>query len=107
MWVVTAGKDLQMTEGDYGIDLPIVIKGTDLNNSDSINFIVKTSVNGTTKLTKTFTNVQSGIINIRLTSSDANSLPVGTYVYSLDWYRSGSFMCNLVPYAIFKVVEKA
>ena len=107
MWIVTAGKDLQMTEGDYGVDLPIVIKGPEFSSSDTINFVVKTSVNGTQKLSKTFTNITDNIVNVRLSSSDASSLPVGTYVYTLDWYRSGSFMCNIIPYAIFKVVEKA
>lgn len=78
MWIVTAGKELQMTEGDYGIDLPVVIKGADFGNGDTINFVVKTSVNGTQILNKSFSNIVDGVVNIRLTSSDAASVPVGT-----------------------------
>lgn len=107
MWAVSNGYDLQMTEGDYGIDLPITLTGSNFSSGDVAEFVIKSAVNGTTKVTKTITSVENDVININLDSTDTAALPVGTYVYGLDWYRSGEFMCNIIPYATFKVVEKA
>lgn len=39
MWNVI-GADLQMTEGDYGVALPVEIKGTTLGAQDSKNEII-------------------------------------------------------------------
>ena len=46
-------------------------------------------------------------VNLELTEQDTALLPVGAYVYSLDWYQSGNFMCNIIPYASLRVVDKA
>ena len=105
-WKV-AGKDLEMCEGDWGIALPITISGTTLTASDEVLFTLKNKLNGTTVLTKAFSNISQNTISLSLTESESDSLAVGTYVYSLDWYQSEMFVCNLVPTALFKVVDKA
>lgn len=105
MWIVKA-REIQMTAGDYGVELPISISGVTLGASDSILFTLK-SAHYTTVLTKTFTNIQNNTVGLVLTSADSESLLAGDYIYTLDWYQSGQFMCNLVEGAAFKVVAKA
>ena len=106
MWNVN-GQDLKMVEGDWGIQLPVTVSGTTLTASDELKLTIKTAINGDTIVSKTFTNIQQNTVNRELTEAESALLPVGTYVYLLDWYQDGAFMCNIVPYALFKVVEKA
>lgn len=105
MWVVS-GRDIKMTEGDYGIALPIAISGVTLGASDSILFTLKKEFNRDTVLTVTFTNITDNTANLILTSAQSEGLAVGDYVYTLDWYQNSTFMCNLVNGANFKVVAK-
>ena len=106
MWKV-AGQTIKMTEGDYGIKLPITISGVTFTAQDSVLFTLKTGDNGNTLLTKNFNNITQNTINLELTEAESNSLSVGDYVYSLDWYQDGVFLCNIIPTAAFKVVDKA
>jgi len=106
MWAVI-GNDLKMTEGDFGVELPITISGTTLTTADSVMFVLKNKVNGDTVLTKTYTEIQNNTFNLELTEAESALLPVGGYVYSIDWYQLGHFMCNIIPFASFKVGEKA
>lgn len=101
MWNVI-GLNLQMTEGDFGVALPIAISGVTLGAQDSVRFTLKQ--NGETIITKDFTNITNN--TVQLTFSEIETPPLGAYVYSLDWYQSGTFMCNIVPCAAFKVVDK-
>lgn len=106
MWVVT-NQDIRMTEGDYGIALLVEIEGTTLGAQDSIKLTFKTAVNGDEILSKTFDGITDNTVSIELTDEESALFPVGQYVYRLDWYQNGSFMCNIIPYAQFKVVDKA
>jgi len=99
MWAVEDNY-ISMCEGDYGIDLPISIDGAELTEEDSLMITIKDAVNGNEILAKSFNEALS------LTSAESDLLPVGKYVYSLDWYKSGEFLCNIIPRAMFKVVEK-
>lgn len=101
MWNVI-GINLQMTEGDFGVALPITISGVTLGAQDSVRFTLKQ--NGETIITKDFTNITAN--TVQLTFSEIETPRLGAYVYSLDWYQSGTFMCNIVPCAAFKVVDK-
>ena len=106
MWNVN-GQDLKMVEGDWGIQLPVKVDGTTLTESDELKFAIKTSVNGETLISKTFSNITLNTVNLELTEAESKLLSVGTYVYSLDWYQDGAFMCNIIPSARFRVVDKA
>lgn len=99
MWSVDEN-DITMCEGDYGIELPISVEGAELGDGDYLKIIVKDTMNGTQKLSKDFTDALS------LDSGDLTNLAVGKYVYSLDWYHNGTFMCNIIPKAKFTVVDK-
>ena len=105
MWVVQ-GNTLSMAEGDYGIQLPITVSGTQFTLSDKIRITLKTAKNGTEILTKDYT-PQDNTVNFELTEEESELFPVGVYAYSLDWYQDGAFMCNIVTAATFKVVDKA
>lgn len=101
------GQNLSMAEDDYGIALPITINGTTFGAQDSIKLIFKDENNGTTILEKDFTNIADNTVNLTLTEEDTAKFPVGSYVYRLDWYQDGNFMCNIIESANFKVVDKA
>ena len=106
MWYVN-GNDLQMCEGDFGLKLPIKINGVTFTASDEAKLTIKKAVNGDVILTKTFTDITQNTVQFEITEADSALLPVGNYAYSLDWYQNGNFMCNVIPSAIFKVVDKA
>lgn len=106
MWYVS-GNNLQMAEGDFGLELPITINGTTLGNQDSIKLTFKDTMNGTEILTKDFTGITDNTVRLELTEAESALFPVGCYAYRLDWYQSGNFMCNIIPFSYFKVVDKA
>ena len=106
MWNVI-GANLQMTEGDYGVALPVEIKGTTLGEQDSIKLTFKNAVNGDEILSKTFDGITDNTVSLELTDEESALFSVGVYVYCLDWYQNGNFMCNIIPSALFKVVDKA
>jgi len=103
------GTDMEMTEGDFGISLPIKITGVTLSGTDSIKITIKRRMDGETVLEKTFTGqgIQDNQITLELTEAESELLPVGVYVYAMDWYEDGTFMCNLVTSGKFMVVNKA
>lgn len=106
MWYVS-GNNLQMVEGDYGLALPVTISGTTFAANDEVLFTIKDAMNGTTILTKSYGNIQHNQVSLELTEEESALFPVGSYVYSLDWFQNGAFMCNIIPSATLKVVDKA
>lgn len=106
MWRVTANT-ITMTEGDFGVALPVTISGVTFTAADTVKISVLTAVNGETLVEKEFSDISESTFNLELTQAESALLPVGAYVYKLDWYQSGIFMCNIIPFAEFKVVEKA
>lgn len=106
MWNVV-GQNLQMVEGDFGLQLPVTISGTTFAAADEVKLTIKDENNGTTLIEKTFTGITENTVNLEFTEEESALLPVGGYVYSLDWYQDGSFMCNVIPSALLKVVDKA
>ena len=105
MWAVT-GTSLQMAEGDYGLALPVTVRGATMTNNDTLKFVFLAEKNGLPILEKDYTPVNNAV---RLEFSEAESalFPPQAYLYRLDWYQDGAFMCNLIPEAVFKVVDKA
>ena len=106
MWEVS-GKTIAMTEGDWGVQLPITIPDPTFTAADELRLAIK---NGATELvTKTYTyqDISENTVNLELTEAESEALPVGTYLWTLDWYQDNAFLYCLVPAAIFKVVDKA
>lgn len=106
MWVVN-GENLRMAEGDFGIDLPFSFSGIAIGSQDRFKFIFKDTKNGTEILTKDLDPSDDNKIYLFFTQEESSRFPIGSYVYSLDWYQNGMFLCNLILCASFKVVDKA
>lgn len=106
MWVAI-GTTLQMTEDDYGLSLPVIVEGTTLGDSDSLKIVIKDTVDGETILEKEYHGITDNQVELVFTQAESALLPVGNYVYRLDWYQNGLFMCNLIKVGSFRVVNKA
>lgn len=106
MWAVN-GTNLQMAEGDYGISIPVTVSGTTLSASDTLKFVFLAAKNGRVILEKEFTNISENTVNLELTEEESALFTPRMYVYRLDWYQDGNFLCNIIPEASFKVVDKA
>lgn len=105
MWR-THTNSLSMAEGDFGIRLPVTVTGVTLTASDSLKFTFKTAKNGDEILVKEYTPTNNEV-PLEFTEEESELFPIGGYVYSLDWYQNGLFMCNLIPCGDFVVVDKA
>ena len=101
-----SGNYLTMVEGDYGIALPFSVEGLSLSSVDTLRFTFKERLNGTTILEKSFTPTDNGS-SLILTEAESSLFTVGKYVYSLDWFNNGLFMCNLIECGTLRVLDKA
>lgn len=104
-WTIT-GQNLTMAEGDFGLQVPITFEGGTITANDEIRFILNDTVDGNNILTKSYTNIQNNKIFFEITEEETAKLPVGSYVYGLDWYQNGAFMDNVIPISSFKVIKK-
>ena len=101
---------ITMTEGDFGITLPIELITEDekiITSADEFVIKIFKKINTEPLVTKTYSNVENETIEFNLTEEESSLLPVGDYCYDLDWYQNGVFMCNLVRAETFVVEEKA
>ena len=58
-------------------------------------------------LEKNFTNIVANTNEVSFTESETDDLKIGSYVYTLDWYKNGVFQYCLVNNAKLKVEDKA
>lgn len=100
------GTTITMTEGDYGITLPIIINGGDIGVDDSLRITIISENVNEPLLTKEFTNISDNTLQFVLTKDESDKLPTGVYIYSLDWYKNDEFLCNLVRQGLFEVEKK-
>lgn len=105
MWSGTAAA-LEMTQGDYGVVLPIHITGVTLTSNDRFRIVINDPATCATVLEKDYTSVSDNTIALELSEEESALLYPKKYTYSLDWYQSGSFLCNLVPRGTLKVGAK-
>lgn len=99
MWNVN-GITLNMTEGDWGVKLPVTVTGVTFTANDSVR--IKIQQDETTIIEKEYTNITQNTFDLEFTEAESALLPVGSYLYSLDWYQDGAFMCNIIPSGLFK-----
>ena len=104
MWNVN-GITLNMTEGDWGVKLPVTVTGVTFTANDSVR--IKIQRGETTIIEKEYTNITQNTFDLEFTEAESALLPVGSYLYSLDWYQDGAFMCNIIPSGRFVVGGKA
>ena len=96
---------IEMTEGDFGIELPFTFEDITFSVNDKLNFVIVG--NGVEIISKVFDNIQNNTIELVILEDETPLLPVGRYKYRLDWYQDDVFMCNLAPMGVFAVIEKA
>ena len=105
MWM-TNGNNITMVAGDFGISLPVNIEGLSLvSGSDTMRITIKDS-SGSVVLTKEYSDFSENTFSFEIDESETEKLHVGAYIYGLDWYRNGVFMCNIIPKSTFVVVSK-
>lgn len=104
MWNVN-GITLNMAEGDWGVKLPVTVTGVTFTANDSVR--IKIQRGETTIIEKEYTNITQNTFDLEFTEAESALLPVGSYLYSLDWYQDGAFMCNIIPSGMFLVGDKA
>ena len=103
MWTCV-GQTIQMVEGDFGLELPIVVGGVTFTERDSVT--VKIAKGDNVIIEKTYGNITNNTVTLALSEEESALLPVGSYCYGLDWFQDGAFMCNIVQRNGFKVVDK-
>lgn len=106
MWEVK-DTNIKMTVGDYGVALPFNFHDITISSGDAMLVTIKRFPNGAAKIEKSFFEITGGKIDLVFTAEESAELPVGKYVYSLDWYHDGAFKCCLIDKARFEVVGKA
>lgn len=106
MWNVD-GNNLRVTEEDFGVALRCRFTGIELTSNDVLKFTFKNKPNGSVILTKEFTNLESNTFDLVFTSEDMQSLPIGSYTFTVDWYQEGLFRYCLIEKATLKVGDKA
>lgn len=100
------GTKIIMTEGDFGVTLPIIINGGDVGDKDTLRITIKQESDGESILSKEFTNIKNNTFEFVLSKEESDKLPIGKYLYSLDWYRGNEFFCNLIKKGLFEVEDK-
>ena len=98
--------DITMTEGDFGVSIPIVVQGITIGSGDSVLLTIKKTRNGSAYIEKVFTDIVANTIDLSFTESETDDLKVGSYVYTLDWYKGSQFMYCLVNNGKLKVEDK-
>lgn len=101
-------KKISMTEGDFGLILPIELEMDDeIVAEDTFSIKIFKKINEAPIVEKTYNNIAEKIINFQLTKEESELLKVGLYYYDIDWYQENSFLNNIIAKEKFRVIEKA
>ena len=114
MFVVSDAHNIFMSEGDYGVALPFTFSGISIAPQDELKLTIMDPKDDTTIIEKTFIPerkpinglIQNNSFNLELTLSETGLLKPGSYVYLIDWYQEGHFLCNLLPATRWVVMGK-
>ena len=99
--------DLIMDEGDFGVEIDVAILGVSISSADTIRVTVRKEKNGDIVIEKEYTDIgDDDTIQLSWTEAETESLTPGTYVYTLDWYQNGVFMCCIVNNSKLQVRDK-
>ena len=100
-------KKIEMTEGDFGITLPIEITDTEISSTDKFVFKLFKEINKEAIVEKVFENITDNTIELKLTEEESKKLEVGYYYYDIDWFQENTFLSNILAKKKFVVTEKA
>ncbi len=104
MWQAS-GNCIRMTRNDFGVGLPLSFPETEISEEDTLVFTIKKDAGGPILVSKPFTGIKTRSIEITLTKEETAKLPVGSYVWKVDWFRGQEFLCCLAQPSPFKVVS--
>lgn len=94
------GKDIQMNQGDFGIELPMTI--SNVLSGDKIEFeIYESNKNNIIKKTLTYRNERFIFV---LTEEETDKLNEKTYLYKVVQYREDVLQNTINEDSLFKVV---
>ena len=94
------GKDIQMNQGDFGIELPMII--SNVLSSDKIEFeIYEANENNIIKKPLTYRNERFIFV---LTEEETNKLNEKTYLYKVVQYREDVLQNTINEDSLFEVV---
>lgn len=100
-------KKITITEGDFGMTLPITIGGMDLTSSDKFSLKIFKEKDEEPIITKVFENIVDNTLELKFTQEESQMLEVGSYYYDLDWFQDNTFLSNILKARTFKVKDKA
>lgn len=100
-------KKIEMTEGDFGLVLPIKIGGIELTESDEFSLKIFKEKDAEPVLTKTFKNIVNNTLELQFTQEESKKLEIGDYYYDLDWFQDDTFLSNILAGKKFVVKDKA
>ena len=108
----TDGLDIRMTEGDYGIILPIELEVEndetfDTNDYFDIKIYDKLNTEPIINKTYLYRDLENNTIPFTLTEAETSLLKIGVYLYDIEWYQNNVFKCCIVERKTYTITEKA
>lgn len=99
---------IKMTEGDYGVTLPIeILTEQELTANDKFSIKIFKEINQEPVVVKKYSNISNNTIEFKLTKEESQKLIVGKYFYDLDWYQENTFLENIIAKEKLIIMEKA
>lgn len=106
MWKAS-NNNISVSYGDFGVGLLFSVAGVPIESGDTLRVVIKKCTGGPVLLQKTFSDINGGAFLLSFTAEEAQNLRPGSYVWRLDWLRSGVLQDCLVENGVFKVVMRA
>ena len=106
------GLNIKMTEGDYGVILPIELETENEETFDVDDFFAMKIYDGLNTLpliTKIYeySEFENDTIPFTLTQEETALLKVGNeYIYDIEWYQNDIFQCCIVEKKSYGITEK-
>lgn len=101
----TDGRNIIITEGDFGIGIPITIVGSNILPDHKLKMTIKSDENKDL-IIKEYNNIKNNTFEFELTEEESKKLIVNSYFYVLDWYKDGEFLCNVIKDGCLVVEDK-
>ena len=93
---------ITMAEGDYGEELPFVIKGENIEENDIFEFKIKKADNVIIKKEYTLTD---NVFLLSFTEEESKLLTTSNYEWGLKQFREGKLVNTIVLSSMFSVLR--
>ena len=102
----TQNRKIIMTEGDFGLVLPITITGAEISENEKIKFCLRKTSGEDLIEPKVYNDIKNNTFDLIFTKAESDLIKRGTYLYYLDWYKENVFLGNIINGDIFEVEGK-